>query len=404
MWVGLLGFIVATVIAAQANLVLTRYQIDVATTLLAYVALAQAWNILAGFSGQFSLGVSAFVGTGAYAAGLVQIHLGVDFLVAMVAAALFGGLLAALLAWPLLRLRGDYFSIGTLAAALALQAWMFNWTFAGGSTGIGLPFETVPGPVSVFRIACVVAGIAMATAFFVSRSNFGLRLKAVRDNEGAATSLGVSAFNHRLSALLINGVLSGLVGGLIAMQQVSFEPVGMLGIGWTINALLMTIVGGIGTLIGPPLGAVVVCSPNSWRATRASASSSREFCLSSSFASHPAVCGHCCWPVSSASLSYGTSSDQLRQAPTTRGAGTPTPATTRHHPTTPAPHARNAEAVDLRTLNHPAGPRLLNRARTQHQVRRHPRWRSPAGTRGPIGPQDHERTARSHGGPECLPP
>ena len=258
MWVGLLGFLVATVIAAQANLVLTRYQIDVATTLLAYVALAQAWNILAGFSGQFSLGVSAFVGTGAYAAGLVQIHLGVDFLVAMVAAALFGGLLAALLAWPLLRLRGDYFSIGTLAAALALQAWMFNWTFAGGSTGIGLPFETVPGPVSVFRIACVVAGIAMATAFFVSRSNFGLRLKAVRDNEGAATSLGVSAFNHRLSALLINGVLSGLVGGLIAMQQVSFEPVGMLGIGWTINALLMTIVGGIGTLIGPPLGAVVV--------------------------------------------------------------------------------------------------------------------------------------------------
>lgn len=257
-WLGLLGFLVATLVAAQANLVLSRYQIDVATTLLAFVALAQAWNILAGFSGQFSLGVSAFVGTGAYAAGLVQIHLGVNFLVAMVAAALFGGLLACVLAWPLLRLRGDYFSIGTLAASLALQAWMFNWTFAGGSTGIGLPFEAVPGPVTVFRIACVVAGIAMATAYFVARSHFGLRLKAVRDNEGAATGLGVSAFNHRLSALLINGVLSGLVGGLVAMQQVSFEPAGMLGISWTINALLMTIVGGIGTLVGPVVGAVVV--------------------------------------------------------------------------------------------------------------------------------------------------
>ncbi len=258
LWGGLLIVFLVTVILAQANLVLTRYQLDVATTLLAFVSLAQAWNILAGFSGQFSLGASAFVGTGAYATGLVQIHLGLSYPVALVVAALGGGALAGLLAWPLLRLRGDYFTIGTLAAALALQAWMFNWTFAGGSTGISLPIEAVPGPVSVFRVACTVAGVVMGAAYFVARSRFGLRLRAVRDHEGAATGLGISAFRHRLAALVVSGLLMGLVGGLVALQQVSFEPSGMLGIEWTINALLMTIVGGLGTLTGPVVGAVVV--------------------------------------------------------------------------------------------------------------------------------------------------
>ncbi|MDQ6895736.1 MAG: branched-chain amino acid ABC transporter permease [Actinomycetota bacterium] len=258
MWGGLAVLLALTLVLTQANLVLTRYQLDIATTLLTFIALAQAWNILAGYSGQFSLGASAFVGTGAYATGLVQIHLGVSFPIALVVAAVCGGLLAALLAWPLLRLRGDYFSIGTLAAALALQAWMFNWEFAGGSTGISLPINAVPGPVPVFRVACILAGLAMATAYWVSRSTFGLRLKAVRDHESAATGLGVSAFHHRLAALLVSGVLMGLVGGVVALQQVSFEPAGMLGIEWTINALLMTIVGGIGTVIGPAVGAVVV--------------------------------------------------------------------------------------------------------------------------------------------------
>lgn len=258
MWMGLLVLLALTVLLAQANLVLTRYQLDIATTLLAFIALAQSWNILAGFSGQFSLGASAFVGTGAYATGLVQIHLGLSFAVAMVIAAVSGGVLAAVLAWPLLRLRGDYFTIGTLAAALALQAWMFNWAFAGGSTGISLPIDAVPGPVPVYRVACVVAGLVMATAYFVARSAFGLRLRAVRDHEGAATGLGISAFGHRLAALLVSGVLMGLVGGVVALQQVSFEPAGMLGIEWTINALLMTIVGGLGTLIGPVIGALVV--------------------------------------------------------------------------------------------------------------------------------------------------
>ena len=258
MWPGVVLFGGLAVVASQSTALFTAYQLDILTTLLAFIALAQAWNILAGYGGQVSLGASAFVGTGAYTAALLEIHAGLGYAGAIVGALIGGGALAALLALPLLRLRGDYFSIGTLAAALALQAWALNWNFAGGSTGLTLPAAGVPGPVEIFQLACAVAAVAMISAYLVAYSSFGMRLKAVRDNEPAATGLGVAVFRHRLGALLISGALSGLTGGLLAMQQISFEPTGMLGIGWTINALLMTIVGGIGTILGPVVGAIAV--------------------------------------------------------------------------------------------------------------------------------------------------
>ncbi|MFC5034658.1 branched-chain amino acid ABC transporter permease [Streptomyces sp. So13.3] len=257
-WPGALALALLALAATQLTGQLSRYQLDIVTTLLEYVALAQAWNILAGYSGQVSLGVSAFVGTGAYAATLLEIHAGIGFVIGLLAALAAGGALALLLALPLLRLRGDYFSIGTLVAALALQAWALNWDFAGGSTGLTLPLDALPDPVQLFQLACLVAGLSMTVAFTVAYSRFGLRLKAVRDNEAAATGLGVSATRHRLAALVISGALSGLAGGLIAMQQVSFEPTGLLGMNWTINALVMTTVGGIGTVIGPLIGAIAV--------------------------------------------------------------------------------------------------------------------------------------------------
>jgi len=257
-WPGVVLFGGLALLASQSTAVFTAYQLDILTTLLAFIALAQAWNILAGYGGQVSLGAGAFVGTGAYTAGLLELHAGVGYEVAILGAVFGGGALAAVLAVPLLRLRGDYFSIGTLAAALALQAWALNWSFAGGSTGANLPAAGIPGPVEIFQLACGIAAVAMICAYLVAHSNFGMRLKAVRDNESAAVGLGVSAYRHRLAALLVSGALSGLTGGLLAMQQISFEPTGMLGIGWTINALLMTIVGGIGTILGPVVGAVAV--------------------------------------------------------------------------------------------------------------------------------------------------
>ncbi len=250
--------VLITVLALAVAGDIDPYQRDILTTLLLYVALAQSWNILAGFGGQVSLGISGFVGTGAYVSGLLLLHTGVGYLATVTLSAAVGAALAAVLAFPLLRLRGDYFAIGSLAAALALQAVALNWSFAGGSTGLNLPISTTPTPQVLLVLAIVVASLGVLAALVVQRSPFGLRLMAVRDNEPAAVGLGVSAFGHKATALIVSSALAGLVGSLVALQQASFEPTGAFSINWTLNALLMTVVGGIATVLGPVLGAVII--------------------------------------------------------------------------------------------------------------------------------------------------
>jgi branched-chain amino acid transport system permease protein len=237
---------------------LSRYELDLTVSLLGYIVLAQAWNALAGFGGQVSLGVGAFVGTGAYSAGLLMVHAAAPFVLALLAAGAAAGLLALVLSVPLLRLHGDYFAVGTLAVTLALEAWALNWPFVGRSEGLQLPVGSLPDGQTLYELAIAMTAVAFLVTIWIQRSRFGLRLMAVRDDEGAATGLGVSAFRHRLLVFVVSSVLTGLVGGLVALQQISFEPTGILSLNWTVDALLMTIVGGMGTFFGPILGAVLV--------------------------------------------------------------------------------------------------------------------------------------------------
>jgi len=143
---------------------MTPYDLDVATSLLLFVAVAQAWNILAGFSRQFSLGASAFVGAGAYTAASVSIHLEWSPVLMLLSAGVVAGVLALVLAGALLRLREDYFTIGSLAAALAVHAFVTNNQWLGGSAGLNLPFDNLPTPMGIFHIrpcACCSAPCAL---------------------------------------------------------------------------------------------------------------------------------------------------------------------------------------------------------------------------------------------------
>lgn len=237
---------------------LSRYTLDVGTTLLIYLVAVQAWNMLAGFSGQFSLGVSAFLGTGAYTTALLAIHAGAAPVLTIPGAALGAAVLALLLAPALLRLRGDYFTIGSLAAALALQAWAVNASVVGGSAGLDLPIDQLPDGLTLFRWAAGVATLTAVVAVVVRHSPFGLRLLAVRENPDAATGLGVDVFRQRLGVLVLSSALTGLAGSIVALQQVHLEPTGTLGLSWSIDVILMTVIGGVGTLVGPAVGTVLV--------------------------------------------------------------------------------------------------------------------------------------------------
>jgi branched-chain amino acid transport system permease protein len=253
----------AAVIVAAAGLAgispaFSAYDRDLLVSLLIYVILAQSWNLLAGFGGQVSLGLSAFVGTGAYAGALAMIHAHAGWITAVAFSGLVGGAIAVLLSPALLRLRGDYFAIGTLAVALALQAIALNWTFTGRSTGLILPVGSVPAPQALLDGAIVLCAIALLAVVAVQRSRFGLRLAAIRDDEDAAVGLGVSSLAHRATIFAISSMLAAAAGCLVALQQISFEPVGAFDVNWTLSALLMTVIGGTATLLGPIFGAIVV--------------------------------------------------------------------------------------------------------------------------------------------------
>jgi branched-chain amino acid transport system permease protein len=252
----LLVVVFAILMASTGSL--SRYQLDVGFTLLTFLVLAQAWNILGGFGGQVSLAVSGFVGAGMYTATLLLVHTGAGLTLAILAAGGVAALGAVVFSVPLFRLRAAYFSVGTLALTLAAQAAVVNWGWAGATQGIGVPFDVVPTQTALFQMALVLATVAMLATWWIRRGTFGLRLMAVRDNEDAAGTLGVAAFRIKLVAFVLTSALTGLAGALLALRQVSIEPGAAFGLGWTINAIVMAAVGGVGTLLGPLVGVLVV--------------------------------------------------------------------------------------------------------------------------------------------------
>jgi branched-chain amino acid transport system permease protein len=218
-----------------------------------YIALGQSWNILAGFAGQNSLGHAAFFGIGA----LITRALWLDGF-PLVGALLLGGVVACafglLIGVPTFRLRGAYFSIGTLGVAEVLRI----------TVGQNLPLittmtsEQIAG-YDLARRYYLALGLALATyagAALLLRSSLSLGILAVREDEEAAQASGVHVLAHKLLALTISSFFAGLVGGVFAYQQVSYYPEAAFSPIWTFDALLITYVGGLGSLAGPAIGAV----------------------------------------------------------------------------------------------------------------------------------------------------
>ncbi|MFT4288502.1 branched-chain amino acid ABC transporter permease [Nocardioides sp.] len=258
MLLGLAGCAAALVVLLLVGGGLTPYGLDMWTSLLTVIGVAQAWNLLAGFSRQFSLGVGAFVGAGSYTAAMVTIHWEWGPIRTVLAGGVVAAVLAAVLAIALLRLREDYFTIGSLAAALALQTFVINSEPLGRSAGLSLPFSVLPTPIGLFQLAAACVFLCSVATVWLKFSAVGLRMSAVGQNEDAAVSLGVGVRGMRLTALMLSGGLMGLLGAVVALQQVAVEPIGGLGITWTIGAIVMTIIGGVGTFFGPVLGGALV--------------------------------------------------------------------------------------------------------------------------------------------------
>ncbi len=218
-----------------------------------YICLGQSWNILAGFAGQVSLGHAALFGLGALLTRTLWFN-SVPLPIVFAASGLLPAICGLLIAIPTFRLRGAYFSIGTLAIAEVLRI----------TIGHALPLvSTLPIDMLAnydltarYYLALAVALATMLTVYVFRRSRFSLGMLAIREDEDAAQASGVRALPHKLAAFALCSFFAGLAGATYAFYQVSYYPSAAFSPSWTFDALLITFVGGVGTLSGPVLGAV----------------------------------------------------------------------------------------------------------------------------------------------------
>jgi branched-chain amino acid transport system permease protein len=253
----LAGLLVAL---AFVPVVLGAASIDNLTELYVYVLLAVMWNALAGYAGLVSVGQQAFFGLGAYFA--VQLSdRGVSVYLALILASLLSGAVALPTSLFALRLRGGEFAIGMWVIAEVFHLLVNLDKSVGGVTGTSLIALNQYDPTDRRRYTYWVALAAMATmlalVFVLLRSRLGASLQAIRDDEEAATSVGVHVLRAKLAVFVLAAVGCGAAGSIWLASQLTFQPNSYFSVQWTAYMIFMALVGGLGTFEGPIIGAIV---------------------------------------------------------------------------------------------------------------------------------------------------
>lgn len=235
----------------------TGYGVRFMLQLFMWIALAQSWNLISGLTGYVSFGHIAFFGMGAYTAAILIVKLGWPWLWASLAGGVGAVILALVIGWPCLRLKGPYFAIAMLGLNEVLRvAVSYFEGLTGGGSGLSLPalYASVPIYYAMGVVALAVTGLV----YVIVTSRFGLRLMTIREDEVAAESMGIDTFRYKLYAFLLSAVGPGIVGGLAARDQSYIEPISVFPLIMTITMIVMVLFGGKGTIWGPVLGAVLL--------------------------------------------------------------------------------------------------------------------------------------------------
>ena len=240
------------------------YQRLGALVLLAAIG-ASAWNLIGGYAGQVSVGHAVFFGAGAYAAIGVYTHFGLPPVAGIPLGALVAVGIAALIGVPTLRLSGHYFSMATIAVAELARVLATNWAWVGGAQGISGP--AVPRTVldlsfisamPYYYLFLAVLACVLGVTWHIERSRMGFYLRAIKDSERAARSLGVAAGRYKLYAYMLSAGFTSVAGALYAIMFGFIDPESGCGILISVKMLIMAALGGSGLLFGPLVGAMIL--------------------------------------------------------------------------------------------------------------------------------------------------
>jgi branched-chain amino acid transport system permease protein len=223
---------------------------------LLLAVLAQGWNIIGGYTGYASFGNSVFYGLGSYGVAIAMVQWELPFAVGMVFGVVLAVAFAFLLGLPVLRLRGHYFAIATLALAQVMIAIVSNLSIAGQNIGLVLP--PLNDDRLFYELSLILLVAATATVFWLTRSRFGFGLIAIRENEEGAAVMGVNTTLYKVLAFALSGVFSALAGGIHAYWITFLDPASAFDISLNVKMIIMAVFGGPGTVLGPVLGAFVL--------------------------------------------------------------------------------------------------------------------------------------------------
>lgn len=255
-WLRWAAIAVVLVVAAIFPLVAGTYFIQFATDALMFAVLASSWNIVGGYTGYPSFGNVVFFGLGAYTTAVLMTKAGAPFLVGLLGSAVLCVVFAVLVGLPVLRLRGHYFAIATLGVAEAMREVVINLDITEGNTGIVLPLIRNPGMFYYFMLATLA--LTLVITFWFTRRRLGYGLVAIREDEDAAASSGVDTTRYKVIAFALSGLFASIAGGIHAYKITFIEPGPAFSVEITVQMIVMAVFGGVGTVIGPTVGAFLL--------------------------------------------------------------------------------------------------------------------------------------------------
>jgi branched-chain amino acid transport system permease protein len=229
--------------------VLVQYGIDA----LLFATLAQAWNILGGFTGYVSFGNSSFYGLGTYGTAIAMAQFHWPFGVGLALGAFLAVACAVLFGIPILRLRGHYFAIATLGLSATLAAIIANLDISGKNIGLILPLTRADN--AFYEEALILLVAATATVAWIARSRFGTALLAIREDEDAALVMGINTTRYKIVALALSAFFTSIAGGIHAYWITFVDPAGAFDLTLNVRMVIMAMFGGPGTIYGPLIGA-----------------------------------------------------------------------------------------------------------------------------------------------------
>ncbi len=260
------GVVVLVVLALLPLPIRDVYTQNLIIITLLFAGFAQAWNVLGGYCGQISLGHALYLGIGAYVSTMLFVNGGIPPTVGMFAGGAVAGLCALAVGWPCFRLSGHYYAIATVVVGEIGYLLFLNWDFVGAATGLYVPFHGESLIQLQFRtsklpfhyVSLGFLALTWVVAFVIEGRAWGYNWRAVRDDVVAARSLGVRVFPSKMAAAGISGFLTGMGGAIYAQYVGYIDPDSILAGSLSILIALPAVLGGVGTLWGPLVGAAVL--------------------------------------------------------------------------------------------------------------------------------------------------